>query len=195
VYRYDSVTDELDCVSCAESGASPEGSTVLPKYGLAVTDDGRVFFSSRESFTLRDTNEKLDAYEWSDGKLKLISTGISPDDSGLMTVSGDGVNAFFYTRATLSPQDENGSAVKVYVAREGGGFVFDPKAPPCAASDECHGAGSPIPAPPNINTQTGSQRTTVIQQRAKCPKGKVRRKGKCVKKPRRHKRGTGRRHG
>jgi hypothetical protein len=27
---------------------------------------------------------------------------------------------------------------------------------PCAASDECHGAGTEAPGPPNIKTQTGT---------------------------------------
>jgi sugar lactone lactonase YvrE len=195
IYRYDSVASQLDCVTCPETGASPLNSTSLAKFGLGLTDDGRVFFTSRESFTLRDTNEKLDAYEWSGGKQRLISTGIGSNDSGLMSVSADGVNAFFYTRDTLSPEDENGSAVKVYDAREGGGFLFDPARPPCAASDECHGAGSPVPAPPNINTRTGSEHQNVIQPTPTkpCPKGKVKRHGKCVKPHRRHK--STRRHG
>jgi hypothetical protein len=197
VYRYDSVAPKLDCVSCATTGASPSSSTSLPKFGLALTDDGRVFFSSRESFTLRDTNEKLDAYEWSNGVLGLLSTGIATDDSGLMTVSADGVNAFFYTREKLSPQDENGSAYRIYDAREKGGFLFDPTPPPCAASDECHGAGSAIPSPPNINTQTGSEHENVVQPppSKQCPKGKVRRHGKCVKRHGSHGRHSTRRHG
>ena len=46
--------------------------------------------------------------------------------------------------------------MKVYDAREDGGFLFDPPPHPCAASDECHGAGTQAPAPPNINTFTGA---------------------------------------
>jgi sugar lactone lactonase YvrE len=196
IYRYDSATSQLDCVSCAPTGAPSLSNTSLPRDGLALTDDGRVFFTTLESFTLRDTNEKLDAYEWSNGKLGLISTGTGSDDSGLMTVSADGVNAFFYTRDTLSHEDENGSAVKVYDAREKGGFLFDPSRPPCAASDECHGAGSPVPPPPDINTHTGSEHENVIQPSSKaCPKGKVRRHGKCVKPHRHHRRKGTRRHG
>jgi hypothetical protein len=196
IYRYDSNAEQLDCASCPETGGSPSSSTSLAKFGLGLTDDGRVFFTTLESFTLRDTNEKLDAYEWSEGKQRLISPGIGNGDSGLMGVSADGVNAFFFTRDTLSRQDENGSAVKVYDARAGGGFLFDPEAPPCAASDECHGAGSPVPGPPNINTQTGSEHQNVIQPTPttkRCRKGKVRRHGKCVKRHRHHK--STRRHG
>jgi hypothetical protein len=184
IYRYDTTSSAVDCVSCATTGAAPATGTTMSEHGLALTDDGRAFFTSLESFTLRDTNEKLDVYEWNDGELGLISTGIGNNDSGLVTVSADGVDAFFYSREKLSPQDENGNAIKIYDAREEGGFLFDPDSPPCAASDECHGAGSQAPPPPNINTQTGSGQDTPKQKSApkKCPKGKVKKKGKCVKK-------------
>ena len=41
----------------------------LSPHGLNLAEDGRVFFTTLESFTLRDTNEKKDAYEWNDGKV------------------------------------------------------------------------------------------------------------------------------
>ena len=139
-----------------------------------------MFFTSSESFVLRDTNAKNDAYEWDDGAAQLISTGVGPSDSGLVTVSADGKNAFFFTRDTLVHEDANGSAVKIYVAREDGGYRFDPPPPPCAASDECHGAGTQAPPPPEIKTLRGSGRATEAPAR-KCRKGQVRRRGRCVK--------------
>jgi hypothetical protein len=45
---------------------------------------------------------------------------------------------------------------KIYDARSGGGFFDVPAPPPCAASDECHGAGSVAPGPPDVRTTTGS---------------------------------------
>jgi hypothetical protein len=45
--------------------------------------------------------------------------------------------------------------VKIYDARVGGGFFDLPAPPPCAASDECHGAGSQSSGPPSIATTTG----------------------------------------
>jgi hypothetical protein len=186
IYRYDSVTDTLRCPSCAPSGAVPSTDTSLPLHGLALADDGRVFFTSRESYALRDTNDKADAYEWNNGTSQLISTGIGPHDSGLVTVSADGTNAFFFTRDTLVPGDANGSAVKIYVARAGGGFLFDPPSQPCAASDECHGAGTQQVPVPNINTVTGDGLSDVVVRGKKCRRGFVRRKGKCVKRPSRN---------
>jgi hypothetical protein len=196
IYRYDAHTDSVKCPSCPASGAVPSTDTTLPKHGSGLADDGRVFFTSRESFVLRDTNEKSDAYEWSDGAAQLISTGVGPSDSGLVTVSADGLNAYFFTRDTLVHEDENGGAVKIYVARENGGFAFDPPSPPCAASDECHGAGTQAAPPPEIMTVRGSGRATEGSGK-KCRKGQVKRRGRCVKRSggRKHpKRQRGKRH-
>ena len=77
-------------------------STLTP-YGLSLTDDGRVFFTTKDSFVLRDTNGKTDAYEWSSGKTQLISSGLGPDDSALLSVSADGKDAFFFTRDVALP--------------------------------------------------------------------------------------------
>ncbi len=87
---------------------------------------------------------------------QLISTGGSPFDSSLLSASADGTDAFFFTRDTLVPQDENGTLAKVYDAREDGGFPFLPDPVPCKASDECHGAGSAAPGPLPIGTITGN---------------------------------------
>ena len=156
IYRYDADAGVVDCASCAPTLSAATTPTTLSAYGLSLTDDGRVFFTSQESLALRDTNERKDAYEWEDGQVQLVSLGIGPHDSGMLSVSADGKNAFFFTRDTLVNKDANGSRIKVYVAREGGGFVHTPPPLPCAASDECHGAGTEAPGPPNIKTQTGT---------------------------------------
>ena len=71
--------------------------------GLSLTDDGRVFFNSDDAIAPRDLDSRQDAYEWS-GKLpELISTGGSPFDSSLLTVSADGKDAFFFTRDSIVP--------------------------------------------------------------------------------------------
>ena len=190
VYRYDSDGDELSCVTCAPSGAVPAGDTGLPEHGLGLTDDGRVFFTTSESFALRDTNEKLDAYEWKEGEIQLISLGLGPEPSKLLTVTPDGTDAFFFTRDTLVAEDENGSTIKIYDARAGGGLLHNPPLLPCAASDECHGPGSQAPPPPEINTQKGSGRSfEPPTQTRTCRKGfKKKKSGKCVKKKKKAKR-------
>ncbi len=155
IYRYDADSGELDCVSCAESNASPDSDTKLTANGANLTDDGRVFFTTGEPLVLRDGNARTDVYEWTDGRIALVSTGLSADNSTLLSVGSDGVDAFFFTREALVPQDQNGSHVRLYDARAGGGYLYIPPPALCKASDECHGAGSPSPAQLDINTGSG----------------------------------------
>lgn len=185
VYRYGTSLDELACVSCNFTEESPSSDAALPAYGLGLTDDGRLFFNSREQLTLRDTNGKLDAYEWKEGVAQLISTGTSAFPSGLLGVSADGADAFFFTRDKLVPGDRNGQAMKIYDAREDGGFFVIPPPPLCAASDECHGPGSQAAEPPGIATLEGAGSP---RKATRCKKGFVKKRGRCVKK-KKHRRG------
>jgi hypothetical protein len=82
--------------------------------------------------------------------------GSSSFASSLLGVSADGTDAFFFTHDSAAAQDQNGPLVKIYDARVDGGFFDVPAPPPCAASDECHGAGSEVPGPPDVRTTTGS---------------------------------------
>ncbi len=183
IFRYDAQSESLACPSCAPTGAVGNSDVRLSPQGLNLVDDGRVFFTTLESFTLRDTNEKKDAYEWDKGKVALISSGIGQDDSALVTASADGKDAFFFTRDVLVPTDKNGNVVKIYDARVGGGFLYDPPRGLCKASDECHGAGSSTPPPPNINTGAGPAKARPpVASKQKCKKPKTLKKGRCVKK-------------
>jgi sugar lactone lactonase YvrE len=195
VYRYAPGTEELLCVSCDPTGSQAQSDSTLPPDGLGLLEDGRVFFSTDEQLTLSDTNEKLDAYEFSpqregvggcalpQGCRQLISTGTSAHPSGLLGVSSDGKDAFFFTRDELVGEDRNGQAMKVYDARSEGGHFVIPPPPPCAASDECHGAGTQAPPPPQIGTFKGSggEYEEAATPPKACKKPKVRRKGRCVK--------------
>ena len=88
--------------------------------------------------------------------VSLISSGAGQFASSLLGASASGVDAYFFTRAIPDPQVENGNLVKIYDARELGGFPYSPPEVPCKASDECHGAGTPIPPPPTIPSAAGS---------------------------------------
>jgi hypothetical protein len=156
IYRYDARADRLECASCSPTGAASTEDALLTPGGLNLSDDGRVFFTTPEQLALRDTDGRLDAYEWNGTDTQLISTGASESDSGMVTVSADGVDAYFFTRQTLVHGDLNGNAMKIYDARSEGGYLFTPARPACAASDECHGPGTVAASPPPINTVTGS---------------------------------------
>jgi hypothetical protein len=189
VLRYSASADGLDCASCPSTGALATRDAALPVDGLALTDDGRVFFNSGEGLVDRDLNNKEDAYEWEPagiggcappaGCLELISAGTSPTPSSLLGASADGIDAHFFTRDKLVAEDGNGSSVKIYDARAFGGFPFVPNPVPCKASDECHGPGSDTPPPANIKSTAGTPES--VLPAAKCRKGFVKKSGRCVK--------------
>ena len=179
VFRYDVAGDSLDCVSC-NPDVQPAGDSTLASNGLSVTNDGRVFFTTPDQEVLADSNGRRDVYEWENGAPELISSGTSPFDSGLLSVSADGTDAYFFTHDTLAPQDLNGPLMKIYDARTNGGFFVVPPPPPCVASDECHGPGTVAPIPPRIGTLAGTPGNPRTKQ--KCKKGRVKRHGKCVEK-------------
>ncbi len=180
IFRYDSGGDTIACASCNPTGARAIGDASMALDGLSLTDDGRVFFNSDDALAPRDLDNRQDAYEWNGEDPELISTGGSPFDSSLLSASADGADAYFFTRDSLVPQDENGTLAKVYDAREEGGFPFPPDPVPCKASDECHGAGSAAPGPLPIGTITGSGGNA--EEVKKCRKGFKRRGDRCVKK-------------
>jgi hypothetical protein len=155
IYRY-ATEGGIACVSCPPSNAAATSDATLTPRGLNLTDDGRVFLTTADQLTLRDTGANRDAYEWTPGGAQLISTGSSATGSALVTVSADGRDAFFATRQVLVPADENGNALKVYDARVEGGFPHDPERPPCQASDECHGPGTQAAPPPQIGSFEGT---------------------------------------
>jgi hypothetical protein len=185
VFRYGTDDGELICVSCNPTNARAVGDSALAPTGLSLVGDGRVFFNSSDNLAPRDLNSRQDAYEWSEGSVQLISPGTSAFNSSLLGASADGRDAYFFTRDTLVPQDQNGTLTKIYDARAGGGFPYVPPQVSCKASDECHGPGTEASGPPVINTIRGTRGNQLSQK--KCRRGKVRRGGKCVRKPRRSK--------
>ncbi len=175
VYRYDSPSDTVICASCNPTEEQATGESTLASNGLSLSDDGRVFFNSTEGLVDRDLNDRQDAYEWESGKgIELISTGTGPLPSSLLSVSADGVDAYFFTRDTLVVGDDNGGRVKVYDARTQGGFPFIPDQVPCKASDECHGPGSQAAPAPQVGTIAGTPLGNSEPSAGKC-----KREGKC----------------
>ena len=155
-------TTPLACASCAPAG-SPDAvdarlqSTIDPQNpfflrrqvsGLNVTDDGSlVFFETAEGLLPRDINGNVDVYQFDtgSGEIALISTGLAPADSHYHGNSGDGRDVFFLTPEALVSGDQNGTALRLYDARVGGGFPQPPPPPVCAPED-CHGAIATPPA-------------------------------------------------
>jgi hypothetical protein len=173
VIRYDAASGRIDCASCNPTGEPAVGDGTLAPNGRSLTDDGRVFFNSTEGLVDRDLNEVKDAYEWTPAQgVELISTGTEPLSSSLLGVSADGIDAYFFTRGTLVPEDENGSRVKIYDARSGGGFAFAPPRIPCKASDECHGPSSQAGPAPAVRTVAGTPIGNLATAKPKCKRHK-----------------------
>jgi hypothetical protein len=165
VFLYDSLQGKLSCPSCRLSGerpigasrlsrmANPEGSLSQPRYLL---DSGRLYFDSRDSLSLFDTNEGVeDVYQYepqglgtcarAEGCASLISAGHEPVDSNFLAADPFGENVFFTTRDQLSLKDRD-ELIDVYVAREGGGIPGETE----VARSECQGEACQVPAsPPN----------------------------------------------
>jgi hypothetical protein len=203
MYTFDPDTEKMNCVSCVPTGAPPTSAVIAAANGIFMTDDGRTFFSTRDALVPFDSNGLRDVYEYVDGRPQLISSGTSSQDTwggglliypamtvGLEGVSHDGTDVYFSTFDTLVSEDENGEFIKFYDARTGGGFPVQEPPPPCKAADECHNAGSVTPAPPPVGTGTYGTSGNVKSKPKKCKKGKVKKRGKCVKKKkkRRHRR-------
>jgi hypothetical protein len=186
-FRYDSAADEVACLSCdlSESGEQGiAGDSELAPDGLSLLGDGRVFFTSAAQLVNNDPNRRRDVYVWSSDGPALISSGIGAFDSGLLTASADGNDIFFFTHDALAPEeDHNGRLIKIYDARVNGGFFKLPDSVPCQASDECHGPGSVAAPAPDIRSSGKTTAGNVLT----CPKNRVKKHGRCVKKPKKNK--------
>jgi hypothetical protein len=210
VYGYDAETDILRCASCNPAGnpPAPGAQTVtVSEAGPFMADDGRIFFGSREDLVPQDTDQIRDIYEYVNGRPQLITSGTANRENtggletvslffgnvqiGLESVSRDGTDVIFSTFETLAPEDKNGSFLKFYDARVGGGFDFNPDLGPCAAADECHGEATQPPARAQMGTggQLGASGNLAAPAKKKAHKKKKHKKHK--KKHKKH----GKRHG
>ena len=152
----------------------------------------------------KDNQEELspssDVYEWRrnglegcasvQGCLSLVSSGRGGGFVLLLGADPSGRNVFFTTRESLVPQDSD-TSIDIYDARAGGGFPVPPPRPVECEGDACQSplvapvdttpasfgfSGSGNPPTPNAAKQAPSKPKV-----KPCSKGKVRRKGKCVK--------------
>ena len=162
MYSFEPSTGVIQCDSCHQNGEPPTSDTTASSNGLFMSNDGRTFFDTTDPLVPQDTNGLHDVYEFVEGRPQLITTGTGAEDNritpnqeklaGLVGVSANGVDVYFSTYETLVKQDHNGNFMKYYDARTDGGFAPPPSVTPCAAADECHGAGSAPPAEPQFGS-------------------------------------------
>jgi len=199
-YRYDANSGSLTLISKPASGGGTASSVAVhparaaragadwAQLGRWVSEDGNtITFESAEALTAGAEEGELRYYMWRNGQLFQLPGAHSTESgaAGLLSqageavVSQDGDEVAFPTYARLVPQDGD-SAQDVYVARVDGG-VPPPPTPPSACQGSACQQGTPSPplAEPSTAALRGSGNLTPSTA---CPKGKVRRGGKCVKK-------------
>src|SRR5262249_48895098 len=134
-----------------------------------ISDDGSTaFFTSPDALVPQDTNgaggcpmtlnlgasipQCQDVYEWKDGTVSLISTGMDKDPALWVGASGNGNDAFFFTHSRLVGWDTDNYS-DLYDARVNGGF---PEPPPSAVcqGDECQGSAGAPPSTPNSGSSS-----------------------------------------
>jgi hypothetical protein len=202
VFLFDSNTGSLLCASCSPSGQAPVGPSVLrlvqssPSYlpqPHYLSNSGRLIFDSADSLSPFDTNDRVeDIYQYEPegignclrqaGCVSLISAGREPVDSNFLTMDPSGKNVFFTTRDQLVLKDKD-ELIDVYVAREDGGIAAETEVPRGGCQGE---ACLPQTGTPNRlvpSSASGARPGNINEPTHKaCPKDKVRKKGKCVKK-------------
>ena len=203
MYTYQPESGKITCASCRLDGKPPTGEVLGSQNGLFQAYDGRVFFSTPDSLVPRDTNGSEDEYEYTEGRPQLISSGIgisfkgnkfggftgTQTAPGFVSVSANGTDAYFAATETLVTQDHNGSAIKIYDARTGGGFPSETTPEKCEAADECHGPGIEAPALPPDRTSSyvgngnAKKHHKKHHKKKHAKKGSKKHSGKAKKKP------------
>lgn len=210
-YRYDDRDRSLVCMSCPADGtaAASRVSTVLatptftPEVGPnanPLDDSGQTFvFATPVPLVEADQNTPsgngdprlgTDVYEWRDGRVILVSDGLTtwPNPEIVPAPSGitpDGRNIYFTASAQYTP-DAIDSYNRLYDARIGGGIDFPSPPKPCPL-EVCQGTpkGAPEEAQPGTATFSGQGNVSATPAASHpCRKGRVRKKGRCVKKHR-----------
>jgi hypothetical protein len=178
----------------------------------AVSDDGStVVFSSSGALSPRAVNDlqpqpgPVDVYESHDGQVSLLSTGHSLTSDEQPAITPSGRDVFFLSTENILPQDSDG-LMSLYDARVGGGFpaALVPaggcngdacQGPPSVpdllgapASATFSGLGNPVPAAP-----TPAVKSKAKSKLKECRRGFVRKRGRCVKRPKAKKAGNDRR--
>jgi hypothetical protein len=183
VYRYDADTGELTRASTNVFGVAGNGDGFNVEISKdAVSDDGqKIVFHTDEALSAADGNGALDAYLWTPARVSLISTGAVGAGGQFPSVSASGQDIYFGTGGALTPADGD-DAGDIYDARIGGGFSFA-QAAPCSG-EACQPVATPAPA--KVAPGSAQPGPGKPPQPKPCPKGKVKKHGKCVKKPKKH---------
>jgi hypothetical protein len=172
----------------------------------ALSDSGRLFFNALDPLVSQDVNANWDVYQSEPAGvggcsaatpgfqaatgacLGLLSAGTSGKQSAFLDASETGGDVFLLTSSRLVPSQDVDAARDVYDAHECSAevpcFPPPPPSPPACEGDACQQPATP-PNHPTPGTLLLNGPENVLE----CPKGKVKRSGKCVaaKKSKKHK--------
>jgi hypothetical protein len=192
LYRYEASTESLECLSCRQDAPTDTtiGSPGAENWHAVSADGQTVAFVTKEPLLRRDVNDGVDVYEWHSGRLGLITDGLAQyPENGLniapkvygMDAAGDDI--FFTVVAPAFTGYEQDGLVNLYDARVGGGFPR-PRPPVRCAGELCQGPLEAAPEQPAAGSASlhGSRKP---RHSRRCPRGKARRHGRCVKHHRR----------
>jgi hypothetical protein len=210
-YRYNDLDGSLVCVSCPQDGSAPIStvpgdqlvmSEQVGQNTTPISEDGDFIFITPTALVSTDQNTDpatpnagMDLYEWRDGRLLLVTDGLTnwPVLSGFESqfqgprvagITPSGRDVFFTVPAQYTPDALDGYP-RLYDARIGGGIVYPRKPKPCPL-EVCQGTPKGAPEEPPPGTGAFAGRGNAGQPPVKrCAQGKrkVRRGGKtrCVK--------------
>jgi hypothetical protein len=205
VYRYDAQTGALARVSVGHQGEDQNGNGgsqpaeldprragAFPEINASldsrsVSDDGNtIVFGTARPLQGTDLSGKVEAYEWHDGQVTLLSGGRSAHDLGgdrahlyklALSLSPSGRDIVFATEQGFLPADTDG-ILDIYDARVDGGFPPQPPPPAeCEGAESCHGPGTHESPPQNEGSSTFIGPPNSLY----CHKGFVKRSGRCVR--------------
>lgn len=160
LFRYSEVDHSLECVSCKAGATQTAGvDTNVQNVGfvagidnVAENGDAAVFETS-DPLVREDVNGDTDIYEWRNGKIGLVTDGVSqyPAGTGRLSLDGigeDGMNVVFHAGVNLTGYERD-HVGQMYVARVGGGFPPPPGTPAPCGEESCQG---PLQAPPPLSS-------------------------------------------
>lgn len=182
-YRYDDRDGSLECVICAPGGVFKALDNDAGVIGTGMAFDAAVdgdtaVFMSEVPLTPRDVNGAIDIYEWNDGRVRLITDGVTEWLPGegrptLWKMTPSGSDVFFTAAAKLTGHEED-TATQLFSAHRGGGFGPPPEPPAPCVEDACQGPLSPSPPldRPGSSSFAGAGDPTVKPARKKRSKAK-----------------------
>jgi hypothetical protein len=189
----------VESASSSETGVQASSQPTYMTRWIS-SDGNRVFFDSPQPLAAQDVSRLQDVYEWerngegtchqSTNCVYLLSGGNSTDFSYFVGASASGDDVFFTHRGRLVSQELDGEEMTLYDARVAGGF---PETSLACTGTGCQGVppAPPIFATPSSVTFSGvgnfsPPAETGIKAKpkskpAKCKRGLVRKRGRCVR--------------